>query len=148
MWVFLHYLPYFFKHSFRTTCWKKNGIPFGALVPFPSHKEPELLYTCWVLNLNPIVMSRRTTLERVDHEFWKKKKINNNTCKICYKIPTTFSSNIASLVYLKRQESTYFSLQLLLKFFLFSIKNAFIFLNSSTMMNNTLYCTVKKLKWK
>ena len=50
-----------------------------------------------------------------------KKKINNNTYKICYKIPVMFSSNIASFVYLKRQESAYFSLQLLLKFLQLSV---------------------------
>ena len=38
------------------------------------------------------------------------KKIDDTLGKFVMKIPTTISLNIASIVYLKRQESTYFSL--------------------------------------
>ena len=78
----------------------KNGIPFWVLVPLPSPKELELLS----LGSKPcnniksyIGENRPQILKKID---------NNNTYKIFYKIPTTFSLNIVSFVYLKRQEGT------------------------------------------
>ena len=81
---------------------RKNGIPFQVLVLPPSHREPEPPHFHWVSDLNPIVMSRRATLESTPHF---EKKINNNPGRICYKIPTMFSSNIASLVHWKDKKA-------------------------------------------
>ena len=110
-----------------------------------SHKEQKQLHSHWVLDLNPIVILRRTTLEKVDHEFRKK-------IITLAKFVTKFQLHLIPILLLlstwkdKKALTSLFnccsnSSQTLSRILLY-------FSNSSAMVNNTLYCPAKKLKWK